>query len=76
MHLQPLKILFYKHNGIMPKALLRAMLQDITNSNQSSGGRLSRKVLSNKNFIVVKQMKLSYTGRKFIIKDEKSYIRI
>ena len=30
--------LFYKHNGIMPKALLRAMLQDITNSNQSSGG--------------------------------------
>jgi len=46
--------LFYKHNGIMPKALLRAMLQDITNSNQSSGGStitqqlVKNQVLSNK----------------------------
>ncbi|MBM6058923.1 penicillin-binding protein [Staphylococcus epidermidis] len=46
--------LFYKHNGIMPKALLRAMLQDIINSNQSSGGStitqqlVKNQVLSNK----------------------------
>ncbi|HHQ7196182.1 TPA: transglycosylase domain-containing protein [Staphylococcus aureus] len=30
--------LFYKHDGILPKAILRAMIQDIFNTNQSSGG--------------------------------------
>ncbi|MBO1199711.1 penicillin-binding protein [Staphylococcus simiae] len=30
--------LFYKHDGILPKAIFRAMFQDILNSHQSSGG--------------------------------------
>lgn len=30
--------LFYKHNGILPKALLRAMLQDIIDAKETSGG--------------------------------------
>lgn len=30
--------LFYKHDGILPKAILRAMIQDIFNTDQSSGG--------------------------------------
>lgn len=75
--------LFYKHNGIMPKALLRAMLQDITNSNQSSGGStitqqlVKNQVLSNKKLIVVKQMKLSWLhGSKIYYQKMKSYIRI
>lgn len=30
--------LFYKHNGILPKALMRAMFQDIIDANETSGG--------------------------------------
>lgn len=67
----------------MPKALLRAMLQDITNSNQSSGGStitqqlVKNQVLSNKKLIVVKQMKLSWLhGSKLYYQKMKSYIRI
>ena len=30
--------MFYKHKGILPKALVRAMIQDIFNLDQSTGG--------------------------------------
>ncbi|MDN8759731.1 biosynthetic peptidoglycan transglycosylase, partial [Staphylococcus aureus] len=30
--------MFFKHNGILPKALVRAMIQDVFDLDQSSGG--------------------------------------
>ena len=30
--------MFYKHKGILPKALVRAMIQDVFNLDQSTGG--------------------------------------
>ena len=55
-------ILFYKHDGILPKAILRAMIQDIFNTDQSSGGStitqqlVKNQVLTNEKHIVEKQM--------------------
>lgn len=46
--------LFFKHNGILPKALLRAMFQDVLNTNETSGGStitqqlIKNQVLTNK----------------------------
>ncbi|WP_234097488.1 transglycosylase domain-containing protein [Staphylococcus argenteus] len=45
--------LFYKHDGILPKAIIRAMIQDIFKTDQSSGGStitqqlIKNQVLSN-----------------------------
>ena len=58
----------------MPKALLRAMLQDITNSNQSSGGSTITQQLVKIKFSQIKTYSrkaneiILATGRKFIIK--------
>ncbi|MFW3622251.1 transglycosylase domain-containing protein [Staphylococcus caprae] len=46
--------LFYKHNGILPKALMRAMFQDIVDAHETSGGStitqqlIKNQVLTNK----------------------------
>ena len=55
--------MFYKHKGILPKALVRAMIQDVFNLDQSTGGstitqQLLKPVLSSKKHIVEKQMSL------------------
>ena len=56
--------MFYKHKGILPKALVRAMIQDVFNLDQSTGGStitqqlVKNQVLSSKKHIVEKQMSL------------------
>ena len=56
--------LFFQHNGILPKAILRAMFQDLSQKEHSSGGStitqqlVKNQVLTNEKHIVVRLMKL------------------
>lgn len=55
--------MFYKHKGILPKALVRAMIQDVFNLDQSTGGStITQQLVKTKCYqvkhIVEKQMSL------------------
>ncbi|CDR25903.1 transglycosylase domain-containing protein [Staphylococcus schweitzeri] len=73
--------LFYKHDGILPKAILRAMIQDIFNTNQSSGGStitqqlIKNQVLSNEKTYSRKanELRLSIRLEHLLSKDEIIY---
>ena len=40
--------MFYKHKGILPKALVRAMIQDVFNLDQSTGGSTIQQLVKTK----------------------------
>lgn len=73
--------LFYKHNGILPKAIIRAMIQDIFKTDQSSGGStitqqlIKNQVLSNEKTYSRKanELRLSIRLEHLLSKDEIIY---
>lgn len=73
--------LFYQHNGILPKALIRAMIQDVFNVKQSSGGStitqqlIKNQVLSSEKTYRRKanELVLSLRLEKILTKDEIVY---
>ncbi|UDI78020.1 penicillin-binding protein [Staphylococcus taiwanensis] len=73
--------LFYKHNGILPKALVRAMVQDVFKLNHSTGGStitqqlIKNQVLSNKKTYSRKanELILSMRLEKILTKNEIIY---
>ncbi|MCG9805098.1 transglycosylase domain-containing protein [Staphylococcus argenteus] len=73
--------LFYKHDGILPKAIIRAMIQDIFKTDQSSGGStitqqlIKNQVLSNEKTYSRKanELRLSIRLEHLLSKDEIIY---
>ncbi|UMT74863.1 penicillin-binding protein [Staphylococcus roterodami] len=73
--------LFYKHDGILPKAIIRAMIQDVFKTNQSSGGStitqqlVKNQVLSNEKTYSRKanELRLSIRLEQLLSKDEIIY---
>ncbi|MBE5664590.1 penicillin-binding protein [Staphylococcus sp. SS35] len=73
--------LFYKHDGILPKAIIRAMIQDVFKTDQSSGGStitqqlVKNQVLSNEKTYSRKanELRLSIRLEQLLSKDEIIY---
>ena len=73
--------LFFRHNGILPKAVLRAIVQDIFNSSDATGGStitqqlVKNQVLTNKKTYNRKanELVLSMRAEKILTKDEILY---
>ena len=57
---------FYEHNGIVPKAIGRSILQDVTNSNQQTGGSTLTQQLI-KNQILTNEVSYSRKAKEILL---------